>query len=220
VVLIAKRYHFGRLTFQDLIQEGNLGLIKAVGRFDYSRGFRFSTYASWWIRHTITRGLSDRGRLVRIPVHLHGKVQRLRRAQHTIETQLGRAPSREELCRCTGLKLEQVEHLLDHGPNKTLSLDKEVDDSGAGSFLDLLQDTETPPPVDQVMFRELLDQVRGVLPTLSPIEADVVRRRYGLDDGQAHTLEEVGRSHHLSRERIRQIQNQALTKIRRALDRR
>lgn len=215
VVTISRRYYFGQLSFQDLIQEGNLGLIKAVGRFDPERGYRFSTYAAWWIRHAVTRALSNKGRLVRLPVQFLGNRYKVARARRELSGQLGRPPTRDELCRCTGLEMEKVEQLQDTPSGFELSLDStpEGDDQGR-RFIDLLHDPEAASPVEEAMVSEIMGRVEHALEQLKPIEADVVRERFGLADGLGHTLEEVGRLHDLSRERIRQIQNRALQKIR------
>ncbi|MCK5798704.1 MAG: sigma-70 family RNA polymerase sigma factor [Deltaproteobacteria bacterium] len=219
VVSIARRFNYGRMPLSDLIQEGNIGLIKAVERYDYRRGFRFSTYASWWIRHAISRALADKGRAVRLPVHMidaHHKVSKTRR---DLSNRLGRQPSSEEVSLESGIALEKVQTLEGFLMDHAVSLDREVSGDDGRRFVDFLEDTDAPLPSERVMFESLNGQVRLQLGELKPIEADILRKRFGLGGGAERTLKEIGQDYDLSRERIRQIQEQALGKIRRALSR-
>jgi RNA polymerase primary sigma factor len=221
VVTIARRFNYGHIPFHDLIQEGNIGLIKAVGRYDYRRGFRFSTYASWWIRHAITRAIADKGRLVRIPVHMLSTFQKVARTSRELSTKLGRPPTSEEICSSTSLSADKVEKIRGQLPNQALSLDSTVSDDDDRRFIELIQDDSETTPADRIGDQEVYEQVQLILSDLKPIEADVLRKRFGLEgDTREHTLSEIGDDYSLSRERIRQIQEQALGKIRRALMRR
>ncbi|MCX4240807.1 sigma-70 family RNA polymerase sigma factor [Paraliomyxa miuraensis] len=219
VVTMARRFNRGRMSLPDLIQEGNIGLMKAVDRFDPRRGFRFSTYGSWWIRHAISRALADKGREVRVPVHmleLHHKLTRVRRE---FEAKEGRPPEDEELARAADVSLEKIERmrqcLLDQGP----SLDTPLSEDDGRTGADLLEDDSVPPPNERLQQAALNDRVLEFMGRLPPIEADVLRKRFGLDQDAPMTLREIGEQYSLSRERIRQLQEQALTKIRRELRR-
>ena len=220
VVTIARRFNYGHIPFQDLIQEGNIGLIKAVGRYDHSRGFRFSTYASWWIRHAITRAIADKGRLVRVPVHMLSTYQKVARTTRELSSKLGRQPTPDEICRSTSLPSDKVEQIQEHLPNQALSLDSTISDEDDRRFIEMVQDRDHQSPADSIGNQEVYEQVQMILGDLKPIESDVLRKRFGLTDGKEHTLSEIGTNYELSRERIRQIQEQALGKIRRALRRR
>jgi RNA polymerase primary sigma factor len=219
VVSVARRYLHGGLPLADLIQEGNLGLIKAVTRFDHRRGFRFSTYATWWIRHAIGRAVADKGRTVRVPVHMLETRQRLGRATRQLALKLGRNPTTDEIAEATELPLDRVEKVMAHASDHAVSLDAQLGDDDERSRMDVFQAPaeDDATPFDDLAARSLADHVRGLLHTLKPIEADVLRRRFGLDDGQEITLQEIANRYGLSRERIRQIQEQALGKVRRAL---
>jgi RNA polymerase primary sigma factor len=223
VVSIARRFNHGRMSLADLIQEGNLGLIKAVERFDYRRGFRFSTYASWWIRHAISRGLADKGREVRLPVHMIDAQHRLNRARRTLTAQLGRTPTSEELAAETGTELDKVEKMRGWLLEQSISLDRPVG-GGEGesrSLAEVLVDPDGSTSIEDSMAEtSTTDEVREVLGELRPIEADILRQRFGLDSERELTLKEIGDKYQLSRERIRQLQEQALAKMRRALERR
>jgi RNA polymerase primary sigma factor len=221
VVALARRYPPGMLPLGDLIQEGNLGLMRAVERFDHRRGFRFSTYASWWIRHGFNRALSDKARVVRVPVHLHEDAQRVARARATLLAQTGQAPSLAELARETGLAEEKLAFIEQHQPGqKPASLDRTL---GPDSDTTLL---ETLAPPDQPEAEAALDEARwpseldDLLGLLTPMEAAILRYRFGLVDGEELTLQEVGDKYNLSRERIRQLQEVALSKLRSELARR
>lgn len=219
VVSIARRFNYGRMPLGDLIQEGNMGLIKAVERFDYRRGYRFSTYASWWIRHAISRALADKGRAVRLPVHMvdaHHKVSRTRRE---LSSKLGRQPTSEEIANESGIAFDKVSRLDSHLMDQPVSLDREVGGDDGRKFLDMIEDEEAVSPSDQVMFQTMSARVLELLKELKPIEADILRRRYGIGDDHELTLKEIGEDYKLSRERIRQLQEQALGKIRSALER-
>ena len=220
VVSVARRYQHGGLPLTDLIQEGNLGLIKAVSRFDHRRGFRFSTYATWWIRHAIGRALADKGRTVRVPVHILEANQRIRKATRSLSGSLGRAPTAEELADAIDMSAEKLERTLSHSTGQAISLDAQLGDDGDRERMEVFQDPEheETTPFDDIANRALSEQVREVLHTLKPIEADVLRRRFGLDTDREVTLQEIASEYGLSRERIRQIQEKALSKVRRGMN--
>jgi RNA polymerase primary sigma factor len=222
VVSIARRFNHGRMALADLIQEGNLGLIKAVERYDYKRGFRFSTYASWWIRHAISRALADKGREVRLPVHMIDAQHRLTKARRQLTAKLGREPTSEELAGATTMPLDKVEKMRSWLLEQSVSIDKPVGDDEGRVLGEVLEDPdrEAESPTDGMEWEALTTEVRELLADLRPIEADILRQRFGLDTEQELTLKEIGDKYNLSRERIRQLQEQALAKMRRALARR
>jgi RNA polymerase primary sigma factor len=220
VVSIARRFNHGRMPLQDLIQEGNIGLMKAVDRFDHRKGFRFSTYGSWWIRHAISRAIADKGRAVRLPVHMIDAHHKVSRAKRELELLHGRDPTPEELATHTGLaasKIEKMQTLLLEQP---VSLDRPVSEADGRKVVDLLEDEDTEQPGESLEADALNEQVRQVITGLRPIEADILRKRFGLEYDEELTLKEIGEQYSLSRERIRQLQEQALGKIRRELRRR
>ncbi len=222
VVSIARRFNHGRMALADLIQEGNLGLLKAVERYDYKRGFRFSTYASWWIRHAISRALADKGREVRLPVHMIDAQHRLAKARRQLTGELGRQPTSEELARATNMPLDKVEKMRTWLLEQSISLDKPVGDDEGRVLGEVLEDPdrEDISPTGDLEWEALTNEVKAMLGELRPIEADILRQRFGLGTEQELTLKEIGDKYNLSRERIRQLQEQALGKMRRALARR
>jgi RNA polymerase primary sigma factor len=222
VVSIARRFNHGRMALADLIQEGNLGLIKAVERYDYRRGFRFSTYASWWIRHAISRALADKGREVRLPVHMIDAQHRLTKARRQLTGKLGRQPTSEELAAATQMPLDKIEKMRSWLLEQSVSIDKPVGDDEGRVLGEILEDPdrEDVSPTGDLEWEALTTEVRDLLHELRPIEADILRQRFGLGTEQELTLKEIGDKYNLSRERIRQLQEQALGKMRRALARR
>jgi RNA polymerase primary sigma factor len=227
VVTIARRFDHGLMPLQDLVQEGNIGLMKAVDRFDGKRGFRFSTYATWWIRHAINRALANKGRTVRLPAHVSADLQRLRRAIREYEARTGETPSIQQLAKDTGMSKVRVRKLHDLTLEGTVSLDAPSSDDDDRGMVDRLEDVSARELPDVLELETLSDHLYESLGDLAPIELDILRRRYGIDGGDAGesdfepmTLRQLGERHSLSRERIRQLQERALCKLRREFERR
>ncbi len=221
VVTMARRYDRGGMPLADLIQEGNLGLMHAVSRFDYRRGLRFSTYACWWIRHAIGRALADKARAVRIPVHMLEAQQQLEKVRQALVGELGRPPTPQELAKAARVPLAKLNQMHRYIMGQPMSLDRPVHDDDDRSFGDTMADpdSEEHSPEDDLTTETLTGQIKKLLHHLSPIEADVLTKRFGLGDDEERTFREIGDQYHLSRERIRQIQNSALDKLKRALER-
>jgi len=214
VVTIARRYNHGRMPLQDLIQEGNIGLLKAVDRFDHRKGFRFSTYGSWWIRHAISRSIADQARTVRLPVHMLEAHNKVCRARRDFATQHGRQPDEAELVALTGVSAERLQRMNYALVEAPVSLDQPRPGDTGQTLLDTLADDRSLEAVDDMDHDLLIASVREVLTGLSPIEADILRKRVGMGDQPELTLKQIGEHYALSRERIRQLQEQALTKLR------
>jgi len=220
VISVAKKFHNDKLAFIDLIQEGNIGLLKAVHRFDYRRGFRFSTYAHWWIRQSIERAIINKGSQVRLPVHVIDSRRQVKRTTNKLNHSLGRTPSSEEIASSLQLPIHKVEEIQNGINPDPVSLDEELSSSDPRRFVDLVRD-HSRPAIDEALIREnTLERIRDLMGLLNPMERDIIVRRFGLGTDTDQTLDEIGQRYNLSRERVRQIQVQGLAKMRRMCDRR
>ena len=219
VISVAKKYMGRGVPFLDLIQEGNIGLIRATKKFDYRRGHKFSTYATWWIRQAVTRAIADQGRTIRVPVHMGDQINKLLRVQHQLTQKLGREPAVEELAATLDVTPKKVENMIQVA-RRPLSLETPTDDEEDSVLGDFIEDDEAPPPDETASYNLLQEHLVEVLESLPPREVRILQLRYGLLDGQAYTLEEVGRKMGVTRERVRQIEAQALSRLRHPLIRR
>ena len=213
VISVAKKYVGRGVPFLDLIQEGNIGLIRATKKFEYQRGHKFSTYATWWIRQAVTRAIADQGRTIRVPVHMGDQINKLLRTQHQLTQKLGREPTVEEMAEALEVPPKKVENMIQVA-RRPLSLETPTDDEEDSVLGDFIEDDEAPPPDDTATYNLLREHLEEVLETLPPREVRILQLRYGLQDGQAYTLEEVGRKMGVTRERVRQIEAQALQRLR------
>ncbi|MDK1028264.1 MAG: sigma-70 family RNA polymerase sigma factor [Anaerolineae bacterium] len=219
VISVAKKYMGRGVPFLDLIQEGNIGLIRATKKFDYRRGHKFSTYATWWIRQAVTRAIADQGRTIRVPVHMGDQINKLLRVQHQLTQRLGRDPTVEELADALEVPPKKIENMIQVA-RRPLSLETPTDDEEDSVLGDFIEDDESPPPDVTATYNLLREHLREVMNDLPPREVRILQLRYGLSDGQAYTLEEVGRKMGVTRERVRQIEAQALSRLRHPIIRR
>ncbi len=213
VISVAKKYMGRGVPFLDLIQEGNIGLIRATKKFDYRRGHKFSTYATWWIRQAVTRAIADQGRTIRVPVHMGDQINKLLRVQHQLTQKLGRGPTVEELAEALEVPPKKVENMIQVA-RRPLSLETPTDNEEDSVLGDFIEDEDSPPPDDTATHHLLQDHLVEVMDSLPPREVRILQLRYGILDGQAYTLEEVGRKMGVTRERVRQIEAQALSRLR------
>ncbi len=213
VISVAKKYIGRGVPFLDLIQEGNIGLIRATNKFEYRRGHKFSTYATWWIRQAVSRAVADQGRTIRVPVHMGDQLNRMRRVQMRLTQDLGREPTMDELAVGMETTPDKVENLLEIA-RRPVSLETPIDDEGDSTFGDFVEDVNSPAPAEEVATNLLHEQLNGALDRLPPREAQILRLRYGLEDGRVYTLEEVGQAIGVTRERVRQLEAQALNRLR------
>jgi RNA polymerase primary sigma factor len=213
VISVAKKYIGRGVHFLDLIQEGNIGLIRATNKFEYQRGHKFSTYATWWIRQAVSRAVADQGRTIRVPVHMGDQLNRMRRVQLQLIQELGREPTMDELAVGMETTPDKVENLLEIS-RRPVSLETPIDDEGDSTFGDFVEDVTSPAPAEEVATHLLHEQLQSALNRLPPREAQILRLRYGLEDGRVYTLEEVGQTIGVTRERVRQLEAQALNRLR------